>query len=365
MTIRPRLSPTIDRFLAGTFFGPFLVCLAAFTAAYLLGDLFDRFDTLVQHGGLGALGLEYFVLKIPLIVTQLLPIACLAGVLLGFALLNRTGEVLACQQLGISRIEMMIPVLVLGVLISGFQFALSETIVPAATREAKYLYEVELRGRQLEGVFANRHIWVRVRNGFLSANSYDRKKMELADITLYRLNSDYTVTNIFHADTAHWSGHGWVPTGVTRYKLSGDTVSSSEPPGFMINITPADLGLLRLEPEEFSIWELNRYIHDLKRKGLDPGGYLVDRDLKYAMPLACLIMVALGISLSLDPLPRHLSLGRSFGLAILIGFGYWLAAGLTSSLGHSGVLPAWFAAWSPNLLFAMLASGIFLFGEER
>jgi lipopolysaccharide export system permease protein len=365
MTIRPRLSPTVDRFLAGTFFGPFMVCLAAFTAAYLLGDIFDRFDTLVHHGGLGMLGLAYFALKLPLIVTQLLPIACLAGVLLGFALLNRTGEVLACQQLGISRIEMMIPVLLIGALISGFQFVLSETIVPAAAREAKYLYEVELKGRQLEGVFANRHIWMRVRDGFISADSYDRKKTELAGITLYGLGPDYAVTNIFHADGARWNGQKWIPWGVTRYKLSAGAVSSSEPPGFLINITPADLGLLRLEPEEFSIWELDRYIHDLKKKGLDPGGYLVDRDLKYAMPLSCLIMVALGIALSLDPLPRHLSLGRSFGLAILIGFSYWLATGLTSSLGHSGFMPAWFAAWSPNLLFTMLASGIFLFGEER
>jgi lipopolysaccharide export system permease protein len=368
--LRPRLSSTIDRFLAGTFFGPFLVCLAAFTAAYLLGDIFDRFDTLVHHGGLGVLGLEYFALKTPLIVTQILPIACLAGVLLGFALLNRTGEVLACQQLGISRIGMMIPVLLIGILISGFQFVLSETVVPAATREAKYLYEVELRGRQLEGVFANRHIWVRVRGGFLSAENYDRKKKNLDGITLYRIDSNYDVTDIFHADSASWNStnknsKGWVPRGVTRYRLLAGAVSSSEPPGFMINITPADLGLLRAEPEEFSIWELNRYIHDLKKKGLDPGGYLVDRDLKYAVPLSCLIMVALGIALSLDPLPRHLSLGRSFGLAIVIGFGYWLATGLTSSLGHSGFMPAWFAAWSPNLLFTMLASGLFLFGEER
>ena len=372
MTIRPRLSPIIDRFLAGTFFGPFLVCLAGFTAAYLLGDIFDRFDVLVHHGGLGILGLEYFALKLPLIVTQLLPIACLAGVLLGFALLNRTGEVLACQQLGISRIEMMIPVLLVGALISVFQFGLSETVVPAAAREAKYLYEVELKGRELEGVFANRHIWMRVRNGFLSADSYDRKKdrakpeqAKLIGITLYRIAPDYTVTNIFHANSAEWNGTAWVPHGVTRYRLTEGGVSSSEPLGFLINITPADLGLLRLEPEEFSIWELNRYIHDLRKKGLDPGGYLVDRDLKYAMPLACLIMAALGIALSLDPLPRHLSLGRSFGLAILIGFGYWLAAGLTSSLGHSGFMPAWFAAWSPNLLFTMLASGVFMFGEER
>jgi lipopolysaccharide export system permease protein len=300
-----------------------------------------------------------------LIVTQLLPIACLAGVLLGFALLNRTGEVLACQQLGISRIGMMIPVMVIGVLISGFQFVLSETVVPAATREAKYLYEVELRGRQLQGVFANRHIWVRVRGGFLSANNYDRKKKVLQDITLYRIDPNYDVTNIFHAESATWDGKEWSPRAVTRYRLTAGAVSSSEPPGFLINITPADLSLLRLEPEEFSIWELNHYIRDLKRKGLDPGGYLVDRDLKYAVPLSCLIMVALGISLSLDPLPRHLSLGRSFGLAILIGFGYWLATGLTSSLGHSGFMPAWFAAWSPNMLFTMLAGGIFLFGEER
>ena len=72
------------------------------------------------------------------------------------------------------------------------------------------------------------------------------------------------------------------------------------------SLKPSDLSLLRLDPEEFSLWELNRYIRDLRQKGLDPGGYIVDRDLKYAMPLACLIMVALGIALSLDPLPRTL-----------------------------------------------------------
>jgi len=92
---------------------------------------------------------------------------------------------------------------------------------------------------------------------------------------------------------------------------------------------------------------------------------VVDRDLKYAMPLACLIMVALGTALSLDPLPRHLSLGRSFALGIIIGFGYWVALGFTSSFGHSGLIPAWFAAWLPNVVFGMIAVSIFLFGEER
>ena len=104
---------------------------------------------------------------------------------------------------------------------------------------------------------------------------------------------------------------------------------------------------------------------ELRREGLDPGGYVVDRDLKYAMPLSCLVMVALAMVLSLDPLPRNMSLGRSFGLAIAIGFGYWLALGLTSSLGRSATFPAWVAAWLPNITFATIGASIFLLGEEH
>jgi lipopolysaccharide export system permease protein len=367
MLHRP-LAPTIDRFLAAQFLGPFLVSLAAFTIAYLLGDMFDRFSDLIRYGGFGLLGLEYFAFKLPLIVSQLLPVASLAGALLGFALLNRAGEVLACQQLGISRLEMAFPVLVVAALISMFDFTLSETVVPSATREARYLYEVELKKRQLKGVFANQAIWVRVRDGFISADHYDPQTMILRGVTLYRIAPDYSLRGIMHAPTARWNGSAWVPgTATTTYRLgrNGSVWGHERTQAFGASLKPSDLKLLRLDPEEFSLWELDRYIGDLKQKGLDPGGYVVDLDLKYAMPLSCMIMIALGIALSLDPLPRHLSLGRSFGFALAIGFGYWLALGLTSSLGRSAIIPAWVGAWTPNLIFAALAMAIFLVGEER
>jgi lipopolysaccharide export system permease protein len=208
---------------------------------------------------------------------------------------------------------------------------------------------------------------VRVRDGFLSADRYDPSTRTLRGVTLYKLGSDYALNEIVHAKTASWDGKGWVPDNSAAYKVDhGGTVSiKANPTSLGSSLRPSDLALLRLEPEEFSLWELKRYIEDLRHKGLDPGGYLVDLELKYAMPLSCVIMVALGIALSLDPLPRHLSLGRSFGLAIAIGFGYWLALGLTSSLGRSEIIPVWAAAWTPNLIFTMLACAMFLFGEER
>lgn len=366
MKLRPRLSPTLDRFLAGHFVGPFVVCLAAFTAAYLLGDIFDRFDDLMRYGGFGLIGLEYFALKIPLIVSQLLPVASLAGVLLGFALLNRTGEVLACQQLGISRLEMAVPVLLIAALISVFNFTLAETIVPTATREAEHLYQIELQRRKIYGIFFNRRIWVRARDGFLSADYYDGHKKMLHGVTLYRLGPDYSLSTVEHAAAAAWNGHQWRPIELGAFKLlPGGKVAPVDPGPFRIDSNPADFNLLRMDPDEFSLWQLDAYIYSLRRKGLDPGGYFVDRDLKYAMPLACLIMAALGLALSLDPLPRSLSVGRSFTLAIGIGFAYWLMFGLTSSLGRSGMLPAWVGAWTPNITFSILAVSLFLFGEER
>jgi lipopolysaccharide export system permease protein len=364
--MKPRLSPTVDRFIAGQFFGPFLVCLAAFTACYLIGDVFDRFNDLLHYGGFGMVGIEYFALKLPLIISQLLPVACLAGVLLGFALLNRTGELLACQQLGISRLEIAVPVLLLAALISLFDFALSETIVPPATRQARYLYEVQLKKRHLKGVFANRHIWVRVPGGFLSADTYDGKQQVLHGVTFYRLGPDYRLVDIIHTSAAQWNGREWLAQKPTTFELKADgTVTPVEGGSLGRQVEPKDLSLLRLDPEEFSLWELDRYIMELRREGLDPGGYVVDRDLKYAMPLSCLVMVALAMVLSLDPLPRNMSLGRSFGLAIAIGFGYWLALGLTSSLGRSATFPAWVAAWLPNITFATIGASIFLLGEEH
>ena len=98
---------------------------------------------------------------------------------------------------------MAVPVLLVAVLISGFDFLISETVVPAATREAKYIYSVELKKRSLKAIFANRRIWVRVRDGFVSVDSLDKKHSQLKDITHYQLDDDFGLKDLQHANLAH------------------------------------------------------------------------------------------------------------------------------------------------------------------
>ena len=73
-------------------------------------------------------------------------------------------------------------------------FVISETVVPAATREAKYIYSGGTKERKLKAVFANRRIWVRVRDGFVSADRLRQaKKMQLKGVT--HLSNSTAITN--------------------------------------------------------------------------------------------------------------------------------------------------------------------------
>jgi len=315
-------------------------------------------------GHFGIVG--YLMLKLPLIISQLLPAAALAGVLLSFALLNRSGEVLAFQQLGFSRLEIAVPVLIVAIGISMFDFVFSESIVPMTTRKSRYVYTVEIRKREQKAVLADRNIWMRVRDGFLSVDSYDAKRQMLQGITVLHVGPDHKITDIGQIREAEWNGSSWQMSNPKMYQVAADgAVSPAQGSLVRIEATPGDFSIVRQDPEEFSLTELNAYIHNLRRKGLDPGGYLVDRDLKYAMPLSCFIMAALGTALSLDPLPRKLSLGRSFAIGIGLGAAYWLVMGISASFGRSGLLPAGVAAWIPNFLFATLALAGFLRGEQH
>jgi lipopolysaccharide export system permease protein len=66
-----------------------------------------------------------------------------------------------------------------------------------------------------------------------------------------------------------------------------------------------------------------------------------------------LVVVFLGILLASGP--RKTTVASGFGWTILISFGYYLASNFGRALGHSGVLPPFWSAWTGNLVYASIA----------
>ncbi len=358
-----RLPPTAAWFVVTMFGQTFLGALATFTILDLLASFIDKFDDLVNFGLLRPEGIEYLLLKLPLIIAQLMPVACLAGVLLGLGMLNRNGELLALQGLGISRVGIALPLLLVSALLSLAAFGLNETVVPAATRRSKFLLDGVIRKQPGYGFKVKN--WLRTRDCFVAVTAYDTIHQRLMGIRIFQVGPQYKMRAIYSADTADWDGKDWVFSELKVLNITPGSVTGARAPEFHLDAAPTDFSFALLTPEEYSLSELDAYIAKLRRNGLEPGAYLVDRDVKYALPLSCLVMMFCGLALSLDPVPRASSAGRGFILGFGIGLTYWVTLGFTISFGRSGLMVPWMAAWLPNILFLLLGAALFVAGEER
>jgi len=358
-----RLPPTAAWLVVTMFGQTFLGALATFTILDLLASFIDKFDDLVNFGLLRPEGIEYLLLKLPLIIAQLMPVACLAGVLLGLGMLNRNGELLALQGLGISRVGIALPLLLVSALLSLAAFGLNETVVPAATRRSKFLLDGVIRKQPGYGFKVKN--WLRTRDCFIAVTAYDTIHQRLLGIRIFQVGPQYKMRAIYSADTADWDGKDWVFSELKVLNIKPGSVTGARAPEFHLDAAPSDFSFALLTPEEYSLSELDAYIAKLRRNGLEPGAYLVDRDVKYALPLSCLVMMFCGLALSLDPVPRASSAGRGFILGFGIGLTYWVTLGFTISFGRSGLMVPWMAAWLPNILFSLLGAALFVAGEER
>src|SRR4029077_7327800 len=156
---RRLLLPVLGRHVAWEFVRTFALTMLAFISIYLLADFFDRFDSFLQHDASAGAIVRLFLYKMPLIATQVTPLAVLAGGLIGLGLLARQNEFVAMRACGVSIWQVLTPLVALSVLICIATFAWNETAVPASARRWHEVWNQEIKGRTSSSVFTGREFW--------------------------------------------------------------------------------------------------------------------------------------------------------------------------------------------------------------
>jgi lipopolysaccharide export system permease protein len=353
-----RFLPTISRHLVREVLRTFLLMMLAFVAIFVIAEFFDRFDDFLKQGASARTITLLFLYRIPLVVTQVTPVAVLAGALVGLGLLARNNEFVALRSCGVSLWQLTMPLAAVGVAIGIAIFFWGETIVPASAHRWTQIWNQEVKKRNApSGVFAGRDVWFHGRAGFYNINRVAPRRRTLYGLTIYQMRKDdFRPIKVIDVSTATWTDGRWHFDGVHTLRIDDDGVHSEAglPAAFTLPETIDDFSVIALEPEETSYEMLKRQIRNLRSKGVDASESLVDLHLKIATPFAAVVMILLAVPLATRG-TRATSLPAAIGLGFGIGVSYFFVVGFARALGQAGSMPPIAAAWTANALFALVA----------
>ena len=355
----------LDRYIIRSFLKIVFVSLLCTTALYLIVDFFDRIDGLLKAGAPVGSAIRYFLYKLPLLMSRVFGFAVLFSTLFSIGMLSRSQEITAMRAAGVSVYRIALPLFITALLICGMNFVWNEALVPVFTRESQYIFKTEVKKKEPKSLLGTKDMWVRSEEAFISVDRFDTNNGVLEGVKVFLLNRDFTLRGLIEVPSARWNGQKWLPTRSIEWVLqpSGEMTQREGNVAIPLAETPEDLKLLARDPEEFSFLDLKKQIADLQAKGIDATEQKVDLAVKMAVPFVSLLMVLLAIPFAIRH-TRSAGLALSFGLTMLIGFGYWFLLAFSTSLGHGGAMPAWMAAWIPNVTVAMVGLFFYSTAEE-
>jgi len=124
---------------------------------------------------------------------------------------------------------------------------------------------------------------------------------------------------------------------------------------------PKQLTLAQKAPSDMGFRELGRFITSMERSGAQVNELRVERMLKLAIPITCIVIFLFGAPLATSTQRGGAAYGVGVSLATTVIF--LMLIQLTKGIGGKGIIPADLAAWLPSLIFGLV--GAFLFARVR
>lgn len=343
------------------FIGPLFLALAVLTFVMIIGNLIKIADLVINKGVDIVSVSKLFLFMLPSLLKYTLPISCLAAVLLSLGRLSSDNEIIAIRASGISLSSLIIPLLIVGLILSLFLFILNDKLIPFthfATR--KTLIEVGIRKptAALEpGIFINSF-----EKYILFIYNIDQKKNKIYNVRIYEPQGEDKPTRTIIARSGEFIT---IPEkNIIKLKLMDGTSDEPDPNNptsfyklnfrtyFMnLNLAQAqDPRTVEKKPKDMTIPELQSEANSLKAEGVDPMPLLTEIHERIALAFSCFIFILLGIPMAIITRRREktINLGIAF---IIVGIYYILLLGF-ESLSLQGYINPETAMWIPNIIFA-------------
>jgi lipopolysaccharide export system permease protein len=370
----------LDRYLLRELLVPLGYCLGGFLIFWISYDIFTEL-TDFQERKLHLLDIvEYYTAVVPGFMVTVLPVALLLALLYTLTHHARHNEIPAIRAAGVSLWRLCLPYLFVGFAASLVLFALNELCTPYSDDWAERIlnrYVLHSSDVAVQEQFRNLGFTnTRERRAWL-IGEYRVKTAEMLKPQVDWILPDGSSHRLY-AERAIRTNGVWTFFDVKEYAQAGpDTplLPSSQTsvlamPEF--TETPKQieseikissyLSVSRARRADIPLMTIWDYLH------LHPKPSHADRSLLYtklhgrlAAPWTCLVVVLIAIPFGAASGRRNLFVGVAG--SIFICFAYFVLQQVSLALGTGGFLPAWLAAWLPNLFFGV--TGLWLTAKTR
>lgn len=362
----------MDRYIAKELTLPFLFGVGAFSSIGIsIGALFELIRRITESGLAITLAVQIFLLKLPEFIVLAFPMSTLLATMMTYSRFSSDSELIALRGCGVSVRRIIAPAVVLSLLVTGMTFLFNELITPAANYRAAVTLERALNAERPP--FQERNIFYQeFQPASDDPNAQELKRQFYArrfdGETMYGLTildfSQDGLNQVVSAESAQWevSKNTWTFNNGTIYVVSPDgsfrNIVTFKTQELQLPKTPFDLASRTKSDTEMNIAEASRQLAIVRRGGdaKQIRRWETRIQQKYALPFVCVVFGLVGASIGV--LPQRTSRATSFGISVVIIFGYYLLSFITNAMGEVGVLSPFMAAWLPTLLG--MGCGIYL-----
>lgn len=352
----------LDRYLLREVAPPFLFGVLAFVLLFVSANVLFKLTQLISELGISLwTATILFVLWLPEFAIYTFPLATLVAILIAFGRLSGDSELVAMHAGGVSFRRLVVPIAIMGLLVSLLTLALGEFVVPPCNRTSESILRL---ASEQAGKAGQQQVFLKdvshgqvVRLVYADRLDLETEEMTRPTITWFEEGRPVMVTV---AERGRWRGSKWEMLDGVNYGIGGDWLTSERFQRWTTEFatSPRMIAQQARSPREMTYRELREYIRLAIHQQRPTAQLELTLHHKVSLPFACLVF-----ALVAPPLGMRAHRGSSaigMGLAILLGFAYYVVWNYLSILAQQGALAPLWAAWLPNIAFAVVGLALIL-----
>lgn len=350
-----RVGGPLDRYVFGEWTKIFCSTALGLPILLVIIDLTDHLQGYLDRSIPRAdIALSY-VYWMPQSMFLAMPAAVLFATVFSIGTFTRHSEVTAAKASGISFYRLIAPIFLGAMIAAGLDLVIGEMVPITDARRNALLGEGKVGSGTMRSNFVYAGEYGRIYKPLMldvTAGTMDRVQIERKGS-----GRDYPTVFVSSAGATYGKDKKWTLQAGEMHIVSDSTpnvaISFTELHDRHLNdLRPIDLMAKPRDPQEMRYQELTRFIRSLERSGGDANLLRVERALKLAIPVTCLVIALFGAPLATSTQRGGTAYGVGVSLATTVTF--LMLIQLTKAIGGKNLIAPDIAAWLPNAIFALV-----------